>query len=311
MSREDGFQYRSDGQPTPHAGLTRVLLEASSVILRAPDEQTLFDRVCRLLIDVGGFRFAWVGLLEPTGDRFNESALAAPDSETREAVREFARSEQGRMALTRRIKDREAWVINLLAEREAVDPDSPWTGLAIRLGTGSVAHLPIAANRLVHGLLVIASDDADDLTPERIRGLERISSDLAIKLDWLGRRATGVVSHEGTFQARARAFFDLAPQAILLVLNDTVETNETFVKMFGADRRHSDLSRFFAPGVWTYMVELNRRRLAGRASLDRYRAVGVRTDGTHFPILVQVTTVDLEAGQAQALFITDLSPDVR
>ena len=294
----------------------RLLIEAGSVILRAPTEKMLFERVCRLLIDIGGFRLAWAALMEPAGDRLVEVALAGRDAETTAALREHARSEQGRRVLTRRLKDREPWVVNVRAEREDADPDSPWASLASRPKVDSIAYLPIAADHVVHGVLVLASDGGDCFNADRLRGLARLPSDLAVKLDWLGRRA-GSPSRDEAFHraaARLQAFFDAAPQAILLVSPGTIETNSTFAKMFGIARTSTalstDMSRFFAPGIWGDMVALQRRRLAGMAAPDRYQTVGVRSNGKRFSILVQATTVDLEAGQVHAIFITDLSPEL-
>lgn len=315
MSRKESL---GDAQFEPlraEGALSRLLIEAGSVILRAPDDKMLFERVCRLLIDIGGFRLAWVALMEPAGDRLVEVALAGRDAETTAALREHASSEQGRRVLTRRLKDREPWVINVRAEREDADPDNPWASLASRSKVDSIAYLPIAADHVVHGVLVLASDGSDCFSPDRLLGLKRLPSDLAVKLDWLGRRAGGPSTNEALQRAatRLRAFFDVAPQAILLVSAGTVETNATFAKMFGVARTSTalgtDMSRFFAPGVWGDMVALYRRRLAGMAAPDRYQTIGVRSDGTRFSILVQATIVHLEAGQAHAVFITDLSPE--
>ena len=297
MSRVDSIGDWRDEPTSSAADLTRLLLEAGSLILRAPDEQTLFDRVCRLLVDMGGFRLAWVGLAEPAGDRLSEAAFKARDTATVEALREHARSEQGRRVLTRRLKDREPWVINVRAEREDDDLGNPWASLAARSKAVSIAYLPIVADHVAHGLLVLATDDSGYFTPYRLLGLERLSADVAVKLDWLGRRAVDLARREALERAAARlhAFFDVPPHAILLVSPGTIETNATFARMFGLDGSRSvsrgELGQFFPPDLWKEMVALNRRRSAGKPAPERYEAVGVRADGTRFPILVQVTTL--------------------
>jgi PAS domain-containing protein len=223
------------GPLSAEAALSRLLIEAGSLILRAPDEQTLFERICRLLIKMGGFRLAWVALMEPAGDRLVEVALAGHDVETLAALREHARSRHARSVLTRRLKDREPWVIDIRAEREGAHPDGPWASLAALSKVASVAYLPIVADHVVHGVLVLATDDRGYFSPDRLLALGRLPSDLAVKLDWLGRHAGDPSRDEALRRAaaRLRAFFDAAPHAILLVSPGAVEVNATFAKMFG------------------------------------------------------------------------------
>ncbi len=237
MSRVDDINDWRDKLAVAETALTRLRLEAGRTILRATDEQTLFEPVCRLLIEVGGFRLAWVGLTEPTGDRLSEAAVEARDAAAGDCVRELARSEEGRRGLTRRMRYREPWVITVPAGREAACPDNPWAGLAGRSNGCAVAYLPIASDRIVHGVLVIAADDTEYFDPLRLRQLEHLAGDLAVKLDWLGRWAIGLAGREALEQAAARlhAFFDLSPHAILLVSAGAIETNATFAMMFGIE----------------------------------------------------------------------------
>src|SRR5271157_3786612 len=107
MSRVDSISDWRDKLAVTETALTRLRLEAGSAILRATDEETLFKSVCRLLIEVGGFRLAWVGLTEPAGDRLSEAAFEARDAATVDYVRELARSDEGRCGLARRIRYRE------------------------------------------------------------------------------------------------------------------------------------------------------------------------------------------------------------
>jgi|GEM_PF-6178845 len=57
-------QVSADDAPLRLQALNRVVkmvIECSAVLIQAGDEQTLLDEICRLLVESGGYRMAWVG----------------------------------------------------------------------------------------------------------------------------------------------------------------------------------------------------------------------------------------------------------
>ena len=46
-----------------------MLSEAKRAIARATDEPVLLHDVCRILIEIGGYRFAWIGVVAPDDER--------------------------------------------------------------------------------------------------------------------------------------------------------------------------------------------------------------------------------------------------
>src|SRR5262245_16444724 len=47
----------------------RVTSECSRVLVRAQDEGQLLKDMCRIVADTGGYRLAWIGLVEHDADR--------------------------------------------------------------------------------------------------------------------------------------------------------------------------------------------------------------------------------------------------
>ena len=258
------------------AALTRLLLEAGSAIIRASDEQTLFDRVCRLLVDHCGFRLAWLGLTEPAGDRLSEAAVCGRDSIDVEGFRALALSGEGRRAAVRRVRAGEPWAVADGKDRPTEDAEWPWSTLAGALGVGSVALLPIASDRLVHGVIVVASDNPGYFVADRLSRLGRLAGDVASKLDWLGRRAGNRACEEALHRAHARlgAFWDHAPHAILVVSSLGFETNATFAAIFGLGEarnpRLRDLRRLLASELISDICTPERHR-GSRAGTVRNR----------------------------------------
>jgi hypothetical protein len=58
--------------------LLRFLSECNQHVQRQLDEQSLMDAACRAAVDLGGFRFAWVGMQRPEGFRLVAWASSDP-----------------------------------------------------------------------------------------------------------------------------------------------------------------------------------------------------------------------------------------
>ncbi len=54
----------ADG-PARVGSLARVLSASSRAIIYAEDREGLAEDVCRIAVETGGFRMAWVGLIDP------------------------------------------------------------------------------------------------------------------------------------------------------------------------------------------------------------------------------------------------------
>ncbi len=294
--------------------LVRTVVAAGSVIVRAPTEEELFQRVCDVLVGNGSFVVAWIGLTEPAGNRLTEMAAAGRDPETVERIRLLAGSAEDRAALLRLIRAKRTRVI------EVPGAGPPGTGssgrvreLARESGIGSVAYLPLVARRVPHGILILGAEAAGYFDARRLRMLEVLAEDIAVKVDWIGRRIEPRATSEALLAAtaRLRAFFHEAPYAILLVSPTIIEMNPEFASMFGLDAGANlsleELGRLFLPEAWHEMMAFRHRRFAGKSAPARYETVGLR-DGSVFPILVQVRPVQLESEKAFACFITDLTP---
>src|SRR5690606_20532020 len=46
-----------------------VLSEINALIVRVRNREALYQEACRIAVEAGGFRFAWIGIVDPTGER--------------------------------------------------------------------------------------------------------------------------------------------------------------------------------------------------------------------------------------------------
>lgn len=189
-----------------------TLSRCNKALVRSEDERQLLREVCDLVVGAGGYRMAWIGLLDrkrPTLVRPVASAgiddgytqLTRVDlSDPVRALGPVARClESGAPALTRFI---------------ASDAEyATWRSEALERGYASCLALPIKDNGECIGTLTIyaGEEDAFDATEREL--LEEVSLDLSYGLENLRQRA----AQQRTFaelaeeRSRTRAIYDHLP----------------------------------------------------------------------------------------------------
>ncbi|MGO9008872.1 MAG: response regulator [Bryobacteraceae bacterium] len=113
-------------------------------------------------------------------------------------------------------------------------------------------------------------------------------------------------------EARFRTLTEDAPIAISMSrLGRVVYANPTYLRMFGFERAEELNDRptieLFAPQCRDEVMERANRRAQGLPVPREYEAIGRRADGSEFPMLVAVITMQFSEGSALVAFITDLT----
>ena len=182
--------------------LYAFLSNTNAAIVRLKTRQALFDEICRVAVEKGGFRAAWIGILDEQthavkpvashgatewmGTTFSVSADENPEgmSPTGKAIRE------GKLFLSSDISK---------------DPDmEPWREHAAKSGVRSAAAIPIRLKGRVIGALAIHASEADFFQDDEKTLLEEVTSDLSYALDSMTReegrrRVQSTLRREATF----------------------------------------------------------------------------------------------------------------
>lgn len=184
--------------------LYAFLSHANAAIVRLKTRQALFDEICRVAVEKGEFRAAWIGILDEetkavvpvasygpiewTSTPFAVSADDVPEGRgpTGKAIRE------GRLFMSMDI---------------AKDPDmAPWREHAARSGVRSAAAIPIRLKGKVIGALTIHTSETDFFKEDERALLEEIASDLSFAIDSIAReegrkRVQSALRKEAAFTA--------------------------------------------------------------------------------------------------------------
>ena len=157
----------------------RAIGDCNQALIRAEDEQTLLDDICRIICDKAGYRMAWVGYAEQDeGKTVRPVAWAgAEDGYLATLHLTWADTERGRGPGGTAIRTgKTAWTRDFAADPRA----SPWREEALRRGYRCSIALPLKdENARTFGILAIYAAEPNAFTPEEIELLEQLAGDLA------------------------------------------------------------------------------------------------------------------------------------
>lgn len=157
----------------------RAISSCNQILMRAVDEQTLLNDVCRVICDEAGYRMAWVGYAEndeaktvrPVAWAGYEEGYLADVNIT------WADVERGRGPTGTAIRcGKTTYIHDFITDPQV----APWRENALQRGYRSSIALPLKdENAKIFGTLNIYSIQPSAFTPDEIRLLEELAGDLA------------------------------------------------------------------------------------------------------------------------------------
>ena len=167
----------------------RAISDCNQILLRATDEQTLLQEICRIVCEETGYRMAWVGYAEhdeaksvrPVAWTGAEADYLATSGIT------WADTDRGRGPTGEAIRSGKSCCV----QDFATDPRlAPWRESLLQRGFRSGIALPLKdENDNAFGSLTIHCAQPNAFTSEEIRLLEELSGDLAFGIITLRSRA--------------------------------------------------------------------------------------------------------------------------
>jgi len=173
----------------------KALSRCKEAMIRAGDEAVLLNDVCRIIVEVGGYRLAWIGYIENDGAR---------------TVRPAARSgyDEGyvdslKIALEDPVRGNGPTGICLKTGKPYVSRDvrsdkemRPWRKEALKRGYLSTLNLPIVHEKRVIGALAIYSGTVDAFDEEKRGLLFELAQTLAYGITAIRDRAGRIRAEE-------------------------------------------------------------------------------------------------------------------
>jgi PAS domain S-box-containing protein len=302
----------------------KTLSECNQALVRATDESGLLHDLCRVIVDAGGYRLAWVGFAEQDEAKTVRPVAQAgyEDGYLETLNLTWADVERGRslhgifdgLAGTAIRTGQPVVAHNLLT-----DPAfAPWREQALKRGYASLVALPLQANGHVIGALSIYAAEPEAFGGEEVALLTEMSLDLAYGLTALRTRRAREQAERDLRQSQAQlaGIIHSAMDAIITVDADqrVVLFNAAAEQLFrcaAADVLGQSLDRFIP----------ERHRVIHRQHLDNFARtretsrrmgalrdlVALRADGVEFPIEASISQIEVAGARHLTVILRDIT----
>lgn len=160
-----------------------VLSSINSLIVRVHHRDELFQEACRIAVDLGKFKMAWIGLVDTQAIKVVPTTSASADPTFLEIIqdsfslRDYTVGASG-MAV-QAIRDKKVMVSNDLRS----DMQSAFTQDRIARGILSMAFIPILVSNQAVGVLALYSDETGFFDAEELTLLNELAGDIGFALD--------------------------------------------------------------------------------------------------------------------------------
>jgi PAS domain S-box-containing protein len=195
----------------------RLVSSSNSTLVHLADEATVLNEICRIAVEVGGYKMAWVGFAEQDERKtvqpvahagFEEGYLESITISWGEGLYGGGPSgiaiRTGQSCVARNLPDHPAY--------------GPWRNEVIQLGYLSSIALPLRTLGRTFGVLCIYAAEEDAFDDGEIKVLLELANDLAFGLTILRARAERSRTEEElrVSEAKFRALSENAPAAIFI-----------------------------------------------------------------------------------------------
>ncbi len=200
----------------------RAISNCNQVLMRAENEQTLLNDICRIVHDEAGYRMAWVGYADNDEAKTIRPVAWAgvEDGYLATANITWADAERGRGPGGTAIRSGET----VYVQDFTTDPRmAPWREDALQRGYRSTIALPLKdESAKAFGVLLIYSMEISAFTPDELRLLEELAGDLAFGINVLRTRSKRKAAEEtvGRLNADLSATLQAIPD-LLFELDQT------------------------------------------------------------------------------------------
>jgi diguanylate cyclase (GGDEF)-like protein/PAS domain S-box-containing protein len=193
----------------------RVMAECNHALVHASDEPRLLAEMCRIAVDSGGYRMAWIGIAAGDGTRSVRTAAHAGAAHGHlEALEAAAEGPLGEV-----LQSDVACVVRDIAREPQ---GAPWREEALRRGFGSAMAVPLRNDGVTLGALLLYATEQDAFDADEVALLGGLAADIGYGIASLRTRA-------------AREQADAALRAAEEKLGAIVESIDSVVWSMAAD----------------------------------------------------------------------------
>ncbi len=285
----------------------QLLSDVNQLLIRAPDEQSLLDALCSILVAGGGYQLAWVGFAIHDAEKSVRAvAIGGLDAEYVLHSRiSWDESVLGQGPTGRAIRDHVVQICHDIG----TDPlFAPWRAEAQRRGYTCSIALPLVLSGGRVGALNIYSNDPASFDSSEVRLLTELANDLAYGLEALGTRTERSFAQEkmalfSTLLHHAQDMIYVADARTgrILDVNESAARNLEYTREELLQLTISDFSVLAAEEPWEQRAE-HIKAVGTMVVENLYRTKSGRT----FPVEFSLRYIE----HGGAAYVTGVSRDI-
>ncbi|MEW6386201.1 MAG: PAS domain S-box protein [Thermodesulfobacteriota bacterium] len=161
--------------------LYAVLSRINEAIIRLRDPQLLYQEACRIAVEEGRFRLAWIGLVDPDNLSLKPVAHAGWEKGYLKDLKiSLSDSPEGRGPTGTALREGRYNICNDIAAEERM---APWREEALRRGYRASAAFPLRSEANIIGALNLYAGEPEFFTAEEIQLLDSLAADLSFAME--------------------------------------------------------------------------------------------------------------------------------
>ncbi len=216
--------------------LYKALSEVNQGIVRLGDAAELFPLVCRVAVEHGKYKMAWIGQIDPASERLVPAACYGRELEYLDGLLISARADvaEGRGQIGTAFRHGQTIVANDLRLRDNIEL---WRGRVTRHGFNSCASIPIERHGQPFAVLNVYQEQVNAFDTEAVGLLEEMAGDVTFALDNFDREQQRRDAREAlrTSEQHFRAFFERSMVGMATTGRDKrwLDVNAALCEMLG------------------------------------------------------------------------------
>jgi putative nucleotidyltransferase with HDIG domain len=166
----------------------KVVTECDQILVRATDVNKLLLDICQIIVNLGGYKFAWVGFVSHDKEKhIRPIAYAGYERGYLDVVKMSISKKEPDPVSQAIVSGKPAIIKNLTIGTSR----GPWQEEAIKRGYAAMIALPLSEDSRIFGSLNILSGEPDVFDAEEVKLLKELADDLAYGITSLETRAQG------------------------------------------------------------------------------------------------------------------------
>jgi PAS domain S-box-containing protein len=289
-----------------------TLIASRQVMIAATDESDLIREICRVIVEIGGYRLAWVGLAEhdeqktvrPVGHWGHEEGYLATVNIT------WADTPRGRGPTGKAIRTGVPSVVR----HSRTDPVyEPWRAEALRRGYGSSIALPLLDGDRAFGALNIYSAEDDVFDKMEVRLLTEVAECLSYGLGMVRLRSEHERIEEELSQSETKCSTVVGSSLTGIYIEKDGKimfANDRFCQIYGYwkdELRGMDALELIHPKDRSLIDQITTRRLKGEKAPAEYVVRGLTKDGKTIWVMRRNTLIDVGGSSAILGNVVDIT----